>query len=44
MAGLGYMTQEEKNELQPTCKIVEQYDLNGNLIKIYKNNYIIKPN
>lgn len=34
-AGLGYLTQEEKNILQPDCKTVEQYDLNGNLLNIY---------
>lgn len=34
-ANLGYMTQEEKNKIQPACKIVEQYDLDGNLLNIY---------
>ena len=34
-AGLGYITQEEKNTLQPTCKIVEQYNLSGNLLNTY---------
>lgn len=34
-AGLGYMTQKEKNILQPDCKIIEQYDLNGNLLNTY---------
>ena len=33
--GLGYLTQDEKNILQPECKIVEQYDLNGKLLNIY---------
>lgn len=33
--GLGYMTQEEKNQLQPECHAVEQYDLNGNLLNTY---------
>lgn len=32
---LGYMSQEEKNKIQPECKIVEQYDLEGNLLNIY---------
>lgn len=32
---LGYMAQEEKNILQPACKIVEQYDLSGNLLNTY---------
>lgn len=32
---LGYMSQEEKNKIQPKCKIVEQYDLEGNLLNIY---------
>lgn len=32
---LGYMPQEEKNKIQPECKIVEQYDLDGNLLNIY---------
>ena len=33
--GLGYLTQDEKNQLQPTCRAVEQYDLEGNYIHTY---------
>lgn len=33
--GLGYLTQDEKNQLQPTCHAIEQYDLNGNYMHTY---------
>lgn len=33
--GLGYLTQDEKNILQPECKIVEQYSLEGKLLNSY---------